>query len=118
MVRSQFRLQLNQVETTLDRYRRLLRDRQPDDFGVSDNQLAGFYCLYQERDGPLTLRRLQALGFNSIIFDTGAASVERDPNGTLHQKVEAFAAWVDDPSVGVTVALNEPSRGIAFLLIP
>ena len=32
--------------------------------GATDHQLGMFNCLYQERDNALTLKRLQALGFN------------------------------------------------------
>src|SRR5206468_1820624 len=38
--------------------------------GLADHQLDVFNCLFQERDPALTLKRLKALGFNSIIFDT------------------------------------------------
>jgi len=86
--------------------------------GIADNQLGFFNCLYQERDAPLTLRRMQALGFNSIIFDTRTLSIERDPNGTLHQKVNAFVEFVNDPSVRVQAIVNDPQNGVAFLILP
>ncbi|TSC80395.1 MAG: Uncharacterized protein G01um101425_49 [Candidatus Peregrinibacteria bacterium Gr01-1014_25] len=85
---------------------------------IADNQLEVFKCLYQERDPALTVRRLKALGFNSIIFDTNTNTIEQDPNGTLHQKVRAFVEFANDPRAGLKIVVNDPGNGIAFLLIP
>jgi len=90
----------------------------PQHLGIADNQLGFFNCLHQEGDAPLTLRRLQALGFNSIIFDTGTPSIERDPNGSLHQKVNAFVEFANDPRTGVVTVINDPQSRVAFLLLP
>ena len=89
-----------------------------DVLGISDNQLSFFSCLYQEKNGPLTVGRLQALGFNSIIFDTGTPSIERDPNGSLHRKVAAFVEFANDPAAGVRTVINDPRHGFVFLLLP
>jgi hypothetical protein len=85
---------------------------------LADNQLDFFSCLHQERDSALTIRRLQALGFNSLVFDTTTDSIEADPNGTLHRKVRAFLDFVNTPGLGLQVIVNDPARGIAFLLLP
>jgi len=85
---------------------------------IADNQLVTFNCLYQERDAKLTLRRLQLLGFNSIIFDTNTATIERDPQGTLHQKVNAFLDFANTPKLSLQILVNDVSGGIAFLLLP
>jgi hypothetical protein len=85
---------------------------------LADNQLDFFSCLHQERDSALTLERLQALGFNSLVFDTTTDSIEADPNGTLHRKVRAFLDFVNTPGLGLQVIVNDPARGIAFLLLP
>ncbi len=85
---------------------------------VSDHQLTLFNCLNQERDHALTLKRLKALGFNSMIFDTNTATIERDPNGSLHQKVNAFLSFANDRSTGVNPVLNDTGVGIAFILLP
>lgn len=86
--------------------------------GISDHQLDFFNCLYAERDAALTLRRLQALGFNSVIFDTNTATIEKDINGSLHQKVNAFLDFINTPSSGVTAAVNDMEGGVAYILLP
>lgn len=85
---------------------------------VADHQLDMFNCLYQEQDPALTLKRLQMLGFNSIIFDTNTHTIERDENGTLHQKVQKFVDFVNTPGLGITVPVNSPDSGIAYILLP
>jgi len=86
--------------------------------GIQDHQLDVFNCLYQERDGKLLVKRLKALGFNSIIFDTNTATIERDPNGTLHQKVNAFLEWANDPENGLQIVISDAGGGVAYMLIP
>jgi hypothetical protein len=83
-----------------------------------DNQLDTFNCLNQEEDHLLTLRRLQAFGFHSIVFDTNTATIEADPNGSLHQKVQRFLDFANDPAVGVIPVVNAPEDGIAYMLLP
>lgn len=85
---------------------------------LADNQLELFKCIYQEKDAKLTLARFKALGFNSIIFDTNTHTIERDPNGTLHQKVRSFLEFLNTPGLGLKVIVNDPDGGIAFLLLP
>lgn len=85
---------------------------------LGDQQLDTFNCLYQEQDSALTLKRLQALGFNSIIFDTNTQTIERDPNGSLHQKVGRFVDFINTPELGLDIAINDPANGIAFILLP
>lgn len=86
--------------------------------GISDHQLDVFNCLHQERDPALTVRRLKALGFNSIVFDTNTATIERDEQGSLHKKVNAFVSFANDPKSGLKILLSDESAGIAFILIP
>jgi hypothetical protein len=74
--------------------------------------------LYQERDAKLTLERLKALGFNSMIFDTNTPTIEQDQNGSLHQKVKAFIDFVNTPGLGLSIPVNDPDNGIAFILLP
>lgn len=83
--------------------------------GIADHQLDTFNCLYQERDAQLTLKRLKALGFNSIVFDTNTATIEKDPNGTLHKKVKLFQDFVNTPGLGLEVLLNDLGAGVAFI---
>lgn len=85
---------------------------------IGDQQLSFFNCLNQEKDPALTLKRLKALGFNSIIFDTNTATIESDTNGSLHQKVNSFVDFVNTPSLGLQVLVNDPNAGVAFVLIP
>lgn len=85
--------------------------------GISDHQLDQFNCLHQERDPKITLARLKALGFNSIIFDTNTATIERN-DGTLHKKVQMFVDFLNSPEAGLQPVVNDPGRGVAFVLIP
>ncbi len=85
---------------------------------ISDSQLDLFNCLHQERDPALTLRRLQAMGFNGMIFDTNTQTIEADPNGSLHRKVQAFVDFVNTPGLGINVAVFNPEGGIAYILLP
>jgi hypothetical protein len=86
--------------------------------GISDHQLDFFNCINAERKPELTLRRLQVLGFNSIVFDTNTATIEKDANGTLHQKVNAFLDFVNTRSLGITAAVNDMDAGVAYILLP
>lgn len=92
--------------------------RNPEIIALTDNQLDTFNCWYQERDAELTLQRLQALGFNSVIFDTNTATIERDQNGSLHQKVNAFVEFLNRADLGLQVVVNDPDGGIAYILLP
>ena len=85
---------------------------------VNDNQLGFFNCLNQEQDHALTVKRLKALGFHSIVFDTNTATIEKDPNGTLHQKVQRFLDFANDESTGIMRVVNNPGNGIAYMILP
>jgi hypothetical protein len=85
---------------------------------IADNQLTFFNCLSQGNDPELLTKRLKALGFNSMVFDTNTATIEKDPKGTLHQKVERFVNYVNDPKSGLKVLLFDPDAGLAYILIP
>ena len=86
--------------------------------GMHDHQVDFFNCLHQERDNALTLRRLQALGFNSIIFDTNTATIERDPNGSLHKKVEQLVLFLNDKTLGLRILVNDSQAGVVFITLP
>ena len=86
--------------------------------GMHDHQVDFFSCLHQERNNALTLKRLQALGFNSIIFDTNTATIERNPNGSLHKKVEEFVRFANDETLGFSVLVNDPKAGVVFITLP
>ncbi|KKW43127.1 MAG: hypothetical protein UY90_C0030G0010 [Candidatus Peregrinibacteria bacterium GW2011_GWA2_54_9] len=86
--------------------------------GAADHQLDLFNCIYQERDPKLTTARLKSLGFNSIIFDTNTATIERNPQGTLHKKVSDFVNYLNNPESGMQIVLNDPGAGVSFILIP
>ncbi len=85
---------------------------------MADHQLDFFNCLYQERDPSITVKRLKALGFNSIVFDTNTATIERNSEGSLHKKVNAFVSFLNNPESGLQVVINDPRAGVAFILIP
>lgn len=86
--------------------------------GIADQQLDFFNCLNQEKNPALTLKRLQALGFNSIVFDTNTQTIEKDENGSLHKKVNAFADFANTPGIGLSVSVYDPAAGIAYILLP
>jgi hypothetical protein len=88
-------------------------DRSVERFPVADNQLDTFNCLFQEGDAALTVRRLKALGFNAMIFDTNTASIER-VYGTLHKKVDRFATFANTKDVGITPILIDTDAGLAY----
>jgi len=85
---------------------------------VNDNQLEFFNCLNQEQDHVLTLKRLLALGFHSIVFDTNTATIEKDINGTLHQKVNRFLSFANDTTLNIQSIVNNPANGIAYMVLP
>ncbi len=85
---------------------------------LADNQLDVFNCLHQERDAAKTLARLQALGFNSMIFDMNTQTIEKDPNGSLHKKVQAFVDFANTSGLGIQIVVNDPGAGIAYILLP
>lgn len=87
-------------------------------FPLADHQLNFFSCLNQEQNHKLTLKRLHALGFNSIIFDTNTQTIEKNPNGSLHQKVQKFLDFANDPAVHLNIAINDPGNGIAYIMLP
>ncbi len=86
--------------------------------GIADNQLDFFRCMYKDRDNVKTLARMKALGFNSIVFDLNTATIEKDPNGSLHQKVNLFTNFLNSPESGLQLVFYDQDAGIAFLLIP
>lgn len=86
--------------------------------GLADHQMDTFNCLFQERDPELTLKRLKAFGFNSIIFDTNTATIEQNMNGSLHKKVQSFVDFLNTGSLGLQVLVNDPDAGVVFVLIP
>ena len=69
-------------------------------------------------DHKLTLRRFQALGIHRIVFDTNTATIEKDPNGTVHQKVTRCLAFANDPELGIVAVVNNPGNGIAYMILP
>ena len=75
-------------------------------------------AILQENNHALTLQRLQALGINSIIFDTNTATIERDPNGSLHKKVNSFVSFLNNRSIGIVPLVNAPDAGISYALLP
>lgn len=87
-------------------------------FPLADHQLNFFTCLNQEQDHQLTLKRMRALGFNSVIFDTNTQTIEQDPNGSLHQKVAKFVDFINDPAINLEIVINDPGNGIAYILLP
>lgn len=91
--------------------------RNPEIIPIGDNQLDFFSCVNQEGDPALTTKRLRAFGFNGVIFDFNTASIEQDPNGTLHKKVERFINYATNTASGLLPAVVDPASGIAYFFI-
>ena len=75
---------------------------------INDNQLDRFNCLNQEQDHRLTLQRLRALGYNGLIVDLNTATIEADPDGTLHRKLDRLLAFLSDPTLGHNIVVAQP----------
>lgn len=83
-----------------------------------DSWLDRFNCLYQERDAELTIKRLKALGFNSIIYTTQEASIEKDKNGTLHKKARLLEEFLSRSDLGIKILVNDQKKfGTVFAVI-
>lgn len=85
---------------------------------IADNQLDFFTCVSQGDDFATITKRLRAYGFNGIIFDFNTATIEADPNGTLHKKVERFLNYASDPASGLQAFVIDPTSGVGYFLIP
>jgi hypothetical protein len=85
---------------------------------LADNQLDFFTCIDQERDPVKTLARLKALGFNGMIFDTNTHTIERDPNGSLHKKVDELLGFLNSEQVDIQPVVNDPQNGIIYVIFP
>jgi hypothetical protein len=79
---------------------------------LNDAQLDTFTCIDKEKDNATTYARLKKLGFKYFILDLNTATIEKDSNGTLHQKTNRFR---DFASKNLKMVYNLPERGIAFL---
>ncbi|MBI4836197.1 MAG: hypothetical protein HY817_02975 [Candidatus Abawacabacteria bacterium] len=56
-----------------------------------DPQLDAFKCIDGAGlDNARTAQRLKDLGFRYLVYDTNTQTIEKDKNGTLHQKVNRF----------------------------
>jgi hypothetical protein len=63
---------------------------------VFDDSLLDFFtCLNHAGNDENTYRSLKTLGFRYMVVDPTIALMEKDPNGTLHQKVTGFVGWAD-----------------------
>lgn len=100
-----------------DNLRRVFDDPQLDTFTSIDGARIdkGKHVFWEPRDDRKTLDRLRRLGFRFIILDLNMASIEKDPNGTLHQKANRFVEFANK---NLRVLVNDPSSGIAFMEIP
>ena len=80
-----------------------------------DFQLDRFRCIdWDWTDDKRTLDRLKKLWFHYVIFDTNTATIEKDPNWTLHQKVKRF---IDFANKNLKVIYYKPANGIAFMML-
>lgn len=84
---------------------------------ASDAQLDQFNCLYQEHNAQLTLDRLRALGYNSMIVDTNLATIEQNPNGTLHKKARLLNDFLIDKSINLKIDTWNQNAGVGFVIL-
>ncbi|MCU0820892.1 MAG: glycosyltransferase family 39 protein [Spirochaetes bacterium] len=80
-----------------------------------DNQLDAFNCIDSEQNDEETLDRLRKLGFKYIIFDLNTASIESNPEGSLHRKVNRFVQFANS---NLQIIVNNIKTKIAFMKIP
>lgn len=81
----------------------------------SDNQLDFFSCLSHGQNDEEAYRRLKALGFSYIVYDTETTTIEKDQNGSLHQKAGAFTEWVNRISLRGMAKIIVLKDRIAFI---
>lgn len=94
-----------------DNNRRLFNDAQLDMFKCIDDSTGN--------DDLETMRKLLKLGYKYFIFDLNTATIEKDPNGSLHKKANRFVEWVNNLSQKekMYVHVYNPGKGIAFMEI-
>ena len=84
----------------------------------NDTQLGFFDCINQEEDHELTLQRLKALGFHSILFDTNVSTIESDKSGPLHKRTQRFIDFAEDPDLGIEFAVKQDQGRVWYLILP
>jgi len=85
--------------------------------GASDPQLDFFSCIYRERNPELTVARLKALGFNSIVIDTNLATIEDNPNGILHQRDNMLNDFLTQNPKLLKIVVDAPKNGVRYVQI-
>ncbi len=87
----------------------------------SDAQLDKFKCVddFFGNNDLVTLRKLKEAGFKYFILDLNTATIEKDPNGSLHQKANRFVEWVNNMNgdMKMYVHVYNKGKGIAFMEI-
>lgn len=82
---------------------------------LADAQLDRFRCIdWDWTDDKRTLQRLKDLWVKYFVFDTNTATIEKDPNWTLHKKVRRF---IDFANKNLKVIYYRPKNGIAFMML-
>ena len=91
--------------------RRIFNDPQLDNFTCIDNAFGN--------DDLTTMKKFQELGYKYFILDLNTATIEHNPNGTLHQKANRFVEWANSLSkkMKMYVHVYNPKKGIAFMEI-
>ncbi len=82
---------------------------------INDSQLDIFSCIDMGQDDAVTLERLRKLGIKYIILDLNVATIEKDLNGTLHQKANRFVQFARS---NLKILLNNMKLHIAFIKVP
>lgn len=82
----------------------------------NDSQLDVFKCIdWDWKNDKRTLERLVKLWFKFVVFDTNTHTIEKDPNWSLHKKVQRFVDWANKT---IKVVYSKPEQWIAFMIIP
>lgn len=84
-----------------------------------DAQLDAFKCIDGDgTDNARTLERLKTLNFRYLVYDTNTDTIEKDKNGTLHQKTKRFMEFARSSLTAVVPAdINNAKNGIILFEI-
>lgn len=88
---------------------------------LADPQLDQFKCIddYFGNNDLITMKKLKEAGFKYLILDLNTATIEKEPNGSLHQKANRFVEWVNNLNQDYKIYVHSynKNKGIAFFEI-
>lgn len=94
-----------------DNNRRIFNDPQLDKFKCIDDAFGN--------NDLTTMQKLKEQGYKYFILDLNTATIEKDPNGSLHKKANRFVEWVNNlnKQKKMYVHIYNKQKGIAFMEI-